>query len=159
MRTFQWNAPIIIGAGALAFLLLAPAPTSLRAEEPVTPAALAADPMTTAAVVIDTESAKQPATFAELRSHLDSSDRDLALNAIQVVLTELSDGATLVWRRPSRELTGLISRRFATTRARYAGTSFIRCRSAPMCGRSRASPAAGRTATGRSGADNLRRLA
>ena len=53
------------------------------AGEPVTPAAIAADPMTTASVVIDTESAKQPATFSELRSHLDSSDRDLALNALQ----------------------------------------------------------------------------
>lgn len=108
MRTFHMNAPIIIGAGALAVLLMAPVPTALYAGEPVTPAAVAADPMTTASVVIDTESAKQPATFSELRSHLDSSDRDLALNALQVALTELSDGATLVWRRPSRELTGVI---------------------------------------------------
>jgi surface antigen len=98
MRTFHWNAPIIIGAGALAVLLLAPAPTALYAEEPVA----------VAAVVIDTESAKQPVTFAELRSRLDGSDRDLALNALQVALTELSDGATLVWRRPSRALTGVI---------------------------------------------------
>jgi surface antigen len=98
MRTFHCNAPIIIGAGALAVLLLAPAPTALYAEEPVA----------VAAVVIDTESAKQPVTFAELRSRLDGSDRDLALNALQVALTELSDGATLVWRRPSRALTGVI---------------------------------------------------
>jgi surface antigen len=98
MRTFHWNAPIIIGAGALAVLLLAPAPTALYAEEPVA----------VASVVIDTESAKQPVTFAELRSRLDGSDRDLALNALQVALTELSDGATLVWRRPSRALTGVI---------------------------------------------------
>lgn len=74
----------------------------------MTSAAVAADPMTTASVVIDTESAEQPVAFAELRSRLDRSDRYLALNALQVALTELSDGATLVWRRPSRELTGII---------------------------------------------------
>ena len=108
MRTFHRNAPIILGAGALAVLLLGPAPHALYAEEPVTTAAVAADPMTTGAVVIDTESAKQPVAFAELRSRLDGSDRDLALNALQVALTELSDGATLVWRRPSRALTGVI---------------------------------------------------
>jgi surface antigen len=98
MRTFHWNAPIIIGAGALAILLLAPASVALYAEEPVQDAA----------VVIDTESAKQPSTFAELRSRLDGSDRALALNALQVALTELSDGSTLVWRRQSRALTGVI---------------------------------------------------
>ena len=98
MRTFHWNAPIIIGAGALTVLLMAPAPTALYAEEPVA----------VASVVIDTESPKQPVTFAELRSRLDGSDRDLALNTLQVALTELSDGATLVWRRPSRALTGVI---------------------------------------------------
>ena len=30
MRTFRWNAPIIIGAGALVVLLFAPAPLPLR---------------------------------------------------------------------------------------------------------------------------------
>ena len=98
MRTFHRNAPIIIGAGALAISLLTPASVALYAEEPVQ----------AAAVVIDTESAKQPSTFAELRSQLDGSDRALALNALQVALTELSDGATLVWRRESRALTGVI---------------------------------------------------
>ena len=98
MRTFHWNAPPTIGAGALAVLLLAPAPVALYAGEPV-PAA---------AVFIDTESAKQPSSFAELRLRLDGSDRDLALNALQVAMTELGDGATLVWRRPSRSLTGVI---------------------------------------------------
>ena len=36
------------------------------------------------------------------------TDRAVALNALQVALTELGDGATLIWKRPSRELTGVI---------------------------------------------------
>ena len=98
MRTVHRNAPIIIGAGALALLLVAPASLPLFAE----------DPEYTGSVVIDTESAKQPAAFAELRAKLDDSDRAVALNALQVALTELGDGATLIWRRPSRGLTGVI---------------------------------------------------
>jgi surface antigen len=47
-------------------------------------------------------------TFAELRAKLDGSDRAIALNPSQVALTELGDGASLVWQRPSRELTGVI---------------------------------------------------
>jgi surface antigen len=100
MRTVHRNAPIIIGAGALALLLVASASLSLFAEEPAY----------TGSVVIDTESAEgatQPA-FAELRARLDGTDRAVALNALQVALTELGDGATLIWKRPSRELTGVI---------------------------------------------------
>ena len=59
-------------------------------------------------MVIDTENGKQPVTFAELRAKLDRGDRAIALNVLQVVLTELGDGATLDWQRPSRELTGVI---------------------------------------------------
>ena len=101
MRTVHRNAPIIIGAGVLAVLLIAPASLSLFAEEPAY----------TGSVVIDTESAfgaKQPTAFAELRARLDGTDRAVALNALQVALTELGDGATLIWKRPSRELTGVI---------------------------------------------------
>jgi surface antigen len=98
MRTFHQNAPIIIGAGALALLLAAPASLYLYAEEPEY----------TGSVVIDAESAKQPATFTELRAKLDSNDRTVALNALQVALTRLGDGAQFVWQRPSRELTGVI---------------------------------------------------
>jgi hypothetical protein len=83
MRTVRRNAPIIIGAGALVTLLFAPAPSSLYAEEP----------MYTGSVNIDTESAKRPAAFDELRTKLDRTDRDIALNALQVALTELGDGA------------------------------------------------------------------
>jgi hypothetical protein len=79
----------------LYILLIAPASLSIFAEEPAY-----AD-----AVVIDTESGKQPVTFAELRAKLDGGDRAIAL---RVALTELGDGATLVWQRPSRELTGVI---------------------------------------------------
>jgi hypothetical protein len=98
MRTFRGNAPTIIGAGALAILCLVPAPLSLHAEEPVH----------TGSVNIDTESPERAAAFADLRAKLDGSDRDIALNALQVALSELGDGASLVWRRPSRGLTGVI---------------------------------------------------
>lgn len=98
MRTFHRNAPIIIGAGALALLLIVPASLSLNAEEPVA----------ATSVEIDTESATQPVSLAELRARLDGTDRAIALNALQVALTELDDGATLLWRRPSRALTGVI---------------------------------------------------
>ena len=77
--------------------VFAPAPSSLYAEEP----------MYTGSVNIDTESAKQPAAFDELRAKLDRTDRDIALNALQVALTELGDGATLVWRALGG-LTGVI---------------------------------------------------
>ena len=97
MRTIHRNAPIIIGAGALVVLLVASASFSFFAGEPEY----------TGSVVIDTESDRQP-TFAELRAKLDDSDRAVALNALQVALTELGDGASLIWRRPSRELTGVI---------------------------------------------------
>ncbi len=60
------------------------------------------------AEIIDTESAEQLADFAGLRAHLDGSDRALALNALQVALTELGDGVSLVWKRESRGLTGVI---------------------------------------------------
>jgi surface antigen len=98
MRTIHRNAPIIIGAGALAVLLAASASFSF----------FSAAPEYTGSVVIDTESAAQPVTFAELRAKLDDSDRAVALNALQVALTELGDGASLIWSRPSRELTGVI---------------------------------------------------
>ena len=101
MRTVHRNAPIIIGAGALALLLVAPASLSLFAEEP----------NYTGSVVIDAESTlatEQTAAFAELRARFDGTDRAVALNALQVALTELGDGATLIWKRPSRELTGVI---------------------------------------------------
>ena len=100
MRTVHRNAPIIIGAGALVLLFVAPASLSLFAEEPAY----------TGSVAIDTESAgaKQPAAFAELRAKLDGTDRAVAMNALQVALSELGDGGTLIWKRPSRELTGVI---------------------------------------------------
>jgi surface antigen len=101
MRTVHRNAPIIIAAGALVLLLVAPASLSL----------FTAEPAYTGSVVIDaesTEGVRQPAAFAELRAKLDGTDRAVALNALQVALTELGDGATLIWKRPSRDLTGVI---------------------------------------------------
>jgi hypothetical protein len=94
-------------------LVLALAPLALEAGEPVSIASVETAWVTTVsaepgAEIIDTESAEQPEDFAELRSHLDGSDRALALNALQVALTELGDGVPLVWKRESRGLTGVI---------------------------------------------------
>lgn len=129
MRTFRLNAPIIIGAGAFLCLVLALAPLALKAGEqadaadPAVTGALGTPPagtpslttpwVTTISVeptteVIDTESDNQPVDFAGLRAHLDSTDRELALNALQVALSELGDGGSLVWKRESRGLTGVI---------------------------------------------------
>ncbi len=103
MRTFRGNAPITIGAGVAALLLVALAPFALMAQDRAS-----AEPVSTASVIIDTESAKQDPTFASLRARLDRSDRTLALSALQVALSELGDGATLIWKRPSRGLIGVI---------------------------------------------------
>jgi surface antigen len=89
MRTFLGNAPITIGAGVAAFLFLAPAPSSLQAGEPVS----------TLAVVIEADGAKRPLARAVLRSRLNGSDRAVAMNALEVALNELGDGAALVWKR------------------------------------------------------------
>lgn len=43
-----------------------------------------------------------------LKSSLDQSDRVVALQALQMALTELGDGVTLVWRRPASQLAGRI---------------------------------------------------
>jgi len=98
MRTFYRTVPIIMGAGALLVLLGAPAPHALVADEP----------LSTGSVLIDAEGAVQPASFVELRARLDPTDRAVALNALKVALNELGDGSSLLWRRPSRALTGVI---------------------------------------------------
>ena len=97
MRAIRWKAPIIIGTGALA-LLLTPATLSLNAEVP----------LNSWAVIVNTVSAEQTENVTELRARLDRSDRAMALNALQEALSELGDGASLVWQRPSRALTGVI---------------------------------------------------
>lgn len=97
MRAIRWKAPIIIGTGALA-LLLTPATLSLNAEVP----------LNSWAVIVNTVSAEQTENVTALRARLDRSDRAMALNALQEALSELGDGASLVWQRPSRALTGVI---------------------------------------------------
>jgi surface antigen len=97
MRTFHWNAPIIIGAGALVLSLISPAPPSPHAEEHVKLAAAEGGISPT----------PKP-TLAELRARLDETDRALAVKALGLALNELGDGATLVWRRPERSLVGKI---------------------------------------------------
>lgn len=98
MRTFLGNAPIIIGAGAAVFAFITPAPFPLHAGEPVS----------TLAVVIDADGAKQPLAPAVLRKTFGGSDKSVALNALNVALNELGDGATLVWKREARGLAGVI---------------------------------------------------
>jgi surface antigen len=94
MRTFRWNAPIIIGAGALALSLFAPAPFSLKAGETgaIGPAAPEG----------------QQLGLGELKARLDQSDRLAARQALELALSELGDGVTLVWQRPERKLEGRI---------------------------------------------------
>jgi surface antigen len=95
MRTFRWNAPIIMGAGALLVSVLAPASHPLKAEESGAQVAVGAP---------------QPAApgLNELRARLDRSDRQAAVQALQLALEELGDGVTLIWRRPARGLVGKI---------------------------------------------------
>jgi surface antigen len=49
-----------------------------------------------------------PASFAELRSRLDRSDRIAALRALQMALNRVADGGTFRWKSHDRELRGLI---------------------------------------------------
>ncbi len=93
MRTFRWNAPIIIGAGALVFLSLVPAPSLIK-------------PMDVGAKA-EASDTGQP-SFAQLKAQLDWSDRVAALRALELALSELGDGATLVWQRSERHLVGRI---------------------------------------------------
>ena len=94
MRTFRWNAPIIIGAGALALSLFAPAPLPLKAGESGAEVAAASE--------------GQQLGLSELKARLDRSDRVAAVQALELALSELGDGVTLVWQRPERRLVGRI---------------------------------------------------
>jgi surface antigen len=94
MRTFRWNAPIIIGAGAFVILSFAPAPSLLTAKER----------RGEVAVVYD----NQRLDPAKPRARLDQGDRIVALKALELALSKLGDGATLVWQRPERGLVGRI---------------------------------------------------
>jgi len=94
MRTFRWNAPIIIGAGALALSLFAPAPTPVKAGE-------------SGADKLAASQERQP-SLEDLKARLDRSDRLAAMQALEVALSELGDGMTLVWQRPERALSGRI---------------------------------------------------
>ena len=95
MRTFRCNAPIIIGAGALALSYFAPAPPPLKAGESGAETAVASQ-------------GQQPG-LGELKARLDGSDRSAALQALELALSELGDGVTLVWQRRERGLVGRIT--------------------------------------------------
>lgn len=94
MRTFRWNAPIIIGAGALVLSVFAPAPLPLKAGENGADVAVASE--------------GQQLSLSELKARLDRSDRVAAAQALELALSELGDGVTLVWQRPERRLVGRI---------------------------------------------------
>ena len=94
MRTFRWNAPIIIGAGALALSFFAPAPLPLKAGESGAEGLAASE--------------GQQLGLSELKARLDQSDRLAAMQALELALSELGDGVTLVWQRPERGLVGKI---------------------------------------------------
>ena len=94
MRTFRWNAPIIIGAGALVLSVFAPAPLPLKAGE------------SGAERLAATEG--RQLGLNELKARLDRSDRAAAMQALELALSELGDGVTLVWQRPERGLVGRI---------------------------------------------------
>jgi surface antigen len=49
-----------------------------------------------------------PQGLTALKSSLDQSDRAVAMQALQLALTELGDGVTLVWRRPASQLAGRV---------------------------------------------------
>ncbi len=95
MRSFHLNAPII-GVGTLVLSVLLPTLSPLKAGENGANdiAAVATRPA--------------PQGLTELKSTLDHSDRTVALQALQMALTELGDGVTLVWRRPVSQLSGRV---------------------------------------------------
>jgi surface antigen len=93
-RTFRWNAPIIIGAGALVLLSLVPAPSPIK---PIASGAKA-----------EQASNEGKSSFRQLKAQLDWSDRIAALKALELALSELGDGTTLVWQRRERHLVGRI---------------------------------------------------
>jgi surface antigen len=94
MRTFRWNAPIIIGAGALVLSVFAPAPLPLKAGDGGAERLAATE--------------GQQLGLNELKARLDRSDRAAAMQALELALSELGDGVTLVWQRPERGLVGRI---------------------------------------------------
>ncbi|MGH6805069.1 MAG: RT0821/Lpp0805 family surface protein [Methyloceanibacter sp.] len=50
----------------------------------------------------------QQLSLSELKARLDRSDRVAAVQALELALSELGDGVTLVWQRPERRLVGRI---------------------------------------------------
>ncbi|WP_108681361.1 RT0821/Lpp0805 family surface protein [Methyloceanibacter sp. wino2] len=102
MRTFHWNAPIK-GAGALVLCVLLPALIPLKAEDRGAHVVVPVFKTVTPKTVTEPNS-----PLTELKTTLDRSDREVALRALQMALTELGDGATLVWRRQATKLAGRI---------------------------------------------------
>ena len=70
MRTFRWNAPIIIGAGVFVFLSFAPAPLPLKAGE--------------SGAEIDVASDTRKLGLGRLNARLDGSDRVADIQALEL---------------------------------------------------------------------------
>jgi hypothetical protein len=141
MRTFRLKAPIIVGAGALLFLVIAPPP--LKADD--------------WRVVVTREASEPTPEFAELKTKLDGSDRQAAAQALQLAMNELGDGVTLVWCRPEHALEGRV-KPVSAFREDHGRVCRHLVYSISLGGYSReieASPAASSTAPGRSRADPL----
>ena len=139
MRTFRWNAPIIIGAGALVFSVFAPAPLPLMAGESGAEMAVASE--------------GPQLGLSELKARLDRSDRVAAMQALELALV----------RTRRRRDAGLAAPRARARRQDQAGVGvprrprprvpprrlFARARHLSAA-KSRALPAASPTARGRS---------
>lgn len=95
--------------------VLLPAPLPLKAE-PLEAEDLGAEPLKAEPLKAEPPGAvpatpienAAPSDLRELRAGLGGSDRTVALRALQMALTELGDGVTLVWRLPGRQLTGRV---------------------------------------------------
>ena len=107
MRTFHRNAPII-GVGALVLSVLLPTPSPLMAEENGAQDVAAVTTGHTPQGHIAPQGQTAPQGLNLLKSSLNQSDRKVALQALQMALTELGDGVTLVWRRQASQLAGRI---------------------------------------------------
>ncbi len=137
MRTFRWNAPIIIGAGALVLSVFALAPLPLKAGE-------------SGADVTGSIEGRQLG-LNELKARLDqkrpgrghAGARACPVRARRRGNSRLAAPGTGAWSAESSP-----SRPSATTRAAFAAMSSTRSRSAPISGRSKALPAGSPTAPG-----------
>lgn len=107
MRSELPLVPVAVGLAAafalVATLLVAP---DLIAAEPGKPAS--AD-KTAPCACADSETRRSPPAFrADPRASLDDNDRLAALEALQLALSEVGDGASYVWHARTGRLSGVV---------------------------------------------------